>query len=189
MEHIVKSHIYQNHPPPPRNPSPQKISWVTNEIFWGNWTRAEPLASNLLYLFTSVLGRHQVDEEVSGTDSPRIYMPSTRQLVGNKSCARNVPLPGPPEKTRPWVLNASHPWGLGLWQGLAAVYILELYPHHHIFFGATRPKGNKELRDTSSNAHYFNFPGFFKDSRSTPRVGISLMGSHRAGIEFVMYCV
>ena len=50
-----------------------------------------------LYLFTSVLGRHQVDEEVSGTDSPRIYMPSTRQLVGNKSCARNVPLPGPPE--------------------------------------------------------------------------------------------
>ena len=26
MEHIVKSHIYQNHPPPSRNPSPKKIS-------------------------------------------------------------------------------------------------------------------------------------------------------------------
>ena len=56
-----------------------------------------------LYLFTSVLGHHQVDEEVSGTDlSKRIYMPPTRQLVGNKSCARNVPKK-PPEI----------PWGRG----------------------------------------------------------------------------
>ena len=38
-----------------------------------------------LYLFTSVLGHHQVDEEVSGRDSARIYMPPTRQLVGNKT--------------------------------------------------------------------------------------------------------
>ena len=152
-----------------------------------NESRAEPLASNLLYLFTSVLGRHQVDEEVSGTDSPRIYMPSTRQLVGNKSCARNVPLPGPPGKPGPESSTHRTRGGSGCgrdWQQ----YILVLYPHH-IFFGATRPKGNKELRDTSSNAHYFNFPGFFKDSRSTPRVGISLMGSHRAGIEYVMYSV
>ena len=40
-----------------------------------------------LYIFTSVLGHHQVlsqEKEVSGTDSWRIYMPPTRQLVGNK---------------------------------------------------------------------------------------------------------
>ena len=141
-----------------------------------NESRAEPLASNLLYLFTSVLGRHQVDEEVSGTDSPRIYMPSTRQLVGNKSCARNVPLPGPPGKPGPESSTHRTRGGSGCgrdWQQYILVYT------HHIFFGATCPEGNKELRDTSSNAHYFNFPGFFKDSRSTPGVGISLMGSHR----------
>ena len=81
-------------------------------------------------------------------------------------------------------LFKNFPWGGGRdWQQYILVYT------HHIFFGATCPKGNKELRDTSSNAHYFNFPGFFKDSRSTPRVGISLMGSHRAGIESVMYSV
>ena len=150
-----------------------------------NESRAEPLASNLLYLFTSVLGRHQVDEEVSGTDSPRIYMPSTRQLVGNKSCARNVPSPARLKKPGPESSTHRTRGGSGCGRDWQQYYILVLYPHH-IFFGATRPKGNKELRDTSSNAHYFNFPGFFKDSRSTPGVGISLMGSHRP---VCMYCV
>lgn len=52
-----------------------------------DYKRTEGEKLEQLYLFTSVLGHHQVlsqEKEVSGTDSWRIYMPPTRQLVGNK---------------------------------------------------------------------------------------------------------